>query len=306
MLMSFIECSFSFSVFFYQVHYQYSTFVLYHIIQHEFCHFFGRAIMHIPSNQKVYDLEQPRYFGAPIFPSHAPGYFYTLHRHHERDAGEARTSASGFMYTAEHSGTHIDALCHQAEDLHLYGGREVDASIQTPFGFTELGVETIAPLITRGVLLDIARYRAVDRIGAGNPIKHDELEAAAQKQGVSIGEGDVVLVRTGNGALWQDPTMYLQAGGVSGNVSRWLANRGVKAVGADNMAWDEVGVVDADLKVTLPGHLILLVRHGIYIIENLFLEELARDQRYEFTFICLPLKLRGATGSPVRPVAIVS
>ncbi len=66
--------------------------------------------MHISSNQHVYDLEQPRYFGAPIFPSHAPGYFYTLHRHHERGGGEARTSASGFMYTSEHSGTHIDAL----------------------------------------------------------------------------------------------------------------------------------------------------------------------------------------------------
>jgi kynurenine formamidase len=260
--------------------------------------------MHISSNQHVYDLEQPRYFGAPIFPSHAPGYFYTLHRHHERGMGEVRTSASGFMYTAEHSGTHIDALCHQAENLHLYGGREVDASIQTPHGFTELGVETIAPLITRGVLLDIARHRGVDHIGAGNPIKLDELEAAAQKQGVSVDEGDVVLVRTGNGALWQDPTTYLQAGGVSGSVSQWLASRGVRAVGADNAAWDEVGVVDPDLKVTLPGHLILLVRHGIYIIENLFLEDLARDQCYEFTFICLPLKLRGATGSPVRPVAI--
>ena len=79
--------------------------------------------MNIPSNEHIYDLEQPRYFGAPIYPSHAPGYFYTLHRHHERGMGEARTSASGFMYTTEHSGTHIDALCHQAEDLHLYGGR---------------------------------------------------------------------------------------------------------------------------------------------------------------------------------------
>ena len=72
------------------------------------------------------------------------------------------------------------------------------------------------------------------------------------------------------------------------------------------MAWDELGMVDPDLKVTLPGHVILLVRHGIYIIENLYLEELARDQTYEFTFICLPLKMRGATGSPVRPIAMVS
>ena len=65
------------------------------------------------------------------------------------------------------------------------------------------------------------------------------------------------------------------------------------------------GVVDPELKVALPGHMILLVRNGIYIIENLFLEELARDQCYEFTFICLPLKLQGATGSPVRPIALV-
>ena len=263
--------------------------------------------MMISPDAHIYDLEQPRYFGAPTFPAHAPGYVYTLHRHHERGMGgvsEARTGASGFMYTTEHSGTHIDALCHQAEHLHLYGGREVNASIQTSSGFTELGAETIAPLLTRGILLDIARHRGVDYIGTGNPIQRDELEAAMHEQQVSISEGDVVLVRTGNGALWHDPTTYLQAGGITSSASSWLANKGVKAVGADNVAWDEVGMIDPELKVTLPGHVILLVRNGIYILENLFLEELARDQRYEFTFICLPLKLRGATGSPVRPIAI--
>ncbi len=262
--------------------------------------------MNVTTNARIYDLEQPRYFGAPVFPSHAPGYVYTLHRHHERGMGEARTGASGFMYTTEHSGTHIDALCHQAEDLHLYGGHEVDARIQTAQGFTELGVETIDPMVTRGVLLDVTRYRGADRIGAGAPITRDDLETTARNQDVLVGEGDVVLVRTGNGAFWQDPTMYLQAGGMSADASLWLASRGVKAVGADNMAWDELGMVDPDLKVTLPGHVILLVRHGIYIIENLYLEELARDQTYEFTFICLPLKMRGATGSPVRPIAMVS
>lgn len=261
--------------------------------------------MQIPSGAQVYDLEQPRYFGAPVHPAHVPGYNYTLHRRHERDMGEARTGASGFMYTTEHSGTHIDALCHQAENLHLYGGREVDARVQTSHGFTELGAETIPPLLARGVLLDMARYREVDYITAGNPIRRDELEDAAQQQGISIGAGDVVLVRTGNGALWHDPALYLQAGGMAGEASSWLAGKGVRAVGADNMAWDEMGVVDPQLNVTLPGHVILLVRSGIYIIENLFLEALARDQRYEFTFICLPLKLRGATGSPVRPIAIV-
>lgn len=260
--------------------------------------------MNFSTQSQIYDLEQPRYFGSPTFPSHAPGLVYSLHRRHERDAEQARTSASGLVYMAEHSGTHIDALCHQAEDYHLYGGHEITSTIQTPAGFTELGVETIAPLVTRGVLLDVARYRGVDRIAAGQPITRVDLEAAAASQEVVIHEGDVALVRTGNGALWDNPETYVQAGGMTADASTWLANLRVTAVGADNVAWDEVGVVDFELNVTLPGHLILLVRSGIYIIENLNLEELAHDRRYEFTFVCLPLKIRGATGSPVRPIAL--
>ena len=256
------------------------------------------------STPHVYDLEQPRYFGAPIFPSHAPGFVYTLHRHHEASPHERRTSASGSYYASEHSGTHIDALCHQAEELHLYGGREITSRIQTSTGFTELGVETIEPIVTHGVLLDVARTRGIERIVAGQPITHEDLEATAQQQGVMIQPNDVVLVRTGNGAIWHDAAEYLRAGGMTGSAATWLADKHIKAVGADNVAWDEVGIIDPDLNITLPGHLILLVRHGIYIIENLFLEELAQYQRYEFEFVCLPLKMRGATGSPVRPIAI--
>lgn len=260
--------------------------------------------MSFSTQSRVYDLEQPRYFGAPIHPSHAPGLHYTLHRRHEPNENEHRTSASGFMYMAEHSGTHIDALCHQAEEMHLYGGQPINPTIQTPAGFTALGVETIAPMIARGILLDVARFRNVDRIAAGNMITRADLEATAQSEGVSIREGDIVLVRTGNGAIWDDAEEYLRAGGMNADASQWLTEQRVTAVGADNMAWDEMGVVDPDLQVSLPGHLILLVRHGIHIIENLNLEELAHDRCYEFTFICLPLKIRGATGSPVRPIAV--
>jgi kynurenine formamidase len=256
---------------------------------------------------RIYDLEQPRYFGTPIFPSHAPGFVYTLHRHHERGAtGEARTSASGSYYASEHSGTHIDALCHQAENMMLYGGREIRPQVQTSTGFTALGAETIPPLMGRGVLLDIAHSRGVERIEDDQPVTRADLEAAAQQQGVDVREGDVVLVRTGNGTRWQQPEAYLAGAGVTSAASQWLADRHVRAVGADNVAWDAPGVIDPDLNVTLPGHLILLVRNGIYILENLFLEDLTQGQHYEFAFACLPLKMRGATGSPVRPVAIVS
>ena len=253
---------------------------------------------------RVYDLEQPRYFGAPTMLVHEPGFVYKLHRHHEPEQG-VRTGASGFIFTTEHSGTHIDALCHQAENLSLYGGRTITPHLQTSTGFTELGAETIPPLLTRGILLDVAAYYGVDCLAEDHPITRDDLEQTARKQDVTIQAGDVVLVRSGNGARWHKPEVYLESTGVDASGSHWLAELQVKAVGADNVAWDIPGKVDPELGISLPGHVILLVRHGIYILENLFLEELAQQQHYEFLFICLPLKMQGATGSPIRPVAAI-
>jgi kynurenine formamidase len=243
---------------------------------------------------RAYDLEQPRHAGAPVWPAHAPGVLLKLHRRHEAGLGEARTSASALLVMAEHSGTHIDAFCHQAENLEMHGGVAVSAQVQTPEGFTQLGTDTIAPLLARGVLLDCA--------GAGHAISADDLEQAAE--GLEIHPGDVILVRTGAGALWEDPDAFLAAGGIAASGSRWCADREPLAVGADNMAWDVPGEADPELG-TLPGHLLLLVRAGVYIVEGLNLEELARDRVREFAFVCLPLKLRGGTGSPVRPLALV-
>ncbi len=244
---------------------------------------------------RAYDLEQPRHAGAPVWPAHAPGVLLKLHRRHEAGLGEARTSASALLVMSEHSGTHIDAFCHQAENLELHGGVAVDAQVQTAEGFTQLGTDTIAPLLARGVLLDCAE--------AGHAIGAGDLERAAE--GLEIHPGDVILVRTGAGALWEeDPDAFLAAGGIDASGSRWCADRKPLAVGADNMAWDVPGAEDAELG-TLPGHLLLLVRAGVYILEGLNLEELARDRVREFAFVCLPLKLRGGTGSPVRPLALV-
>jgi kynurenine formamidase len=240
----------------------------------------------------VYDLEQPRYAGAPVWPAHEPGVLLSLHRRHE--GSEGRTSASALLVMTEHSGTHIDALCHQAFDGRMHGDVEVTPRVQTSTGFTALGVDTIEPIVRRGVLLDVAGAHAV---GAA------ELERAAR--GVELREGDVVLVRLGSGALWADPEAYAAAGGVTAEGSRWLAARRPFAVGADNMAWDLPDEQDPELG-RLPGHTILIVQEGIHIIESLYLEELAADGVREFDFVCLPLKLRGGTGSPVRPIAITA
>ncbi len=252
-----------------------------------------------PAGLRIFDLEQPRYFGAPSHPGHVPpGYSYILHRHHAPGSPEARTSASGVITSSDHSGTHIDALCHQAENLALHGGADA-AGAQTAFGFSSHGVERIAPIVVTGRLIDLGQTEPGGWIGL------PEVRAAAEAQGVEPGPGEVLLVRTGNGAHWAEPERYNMGSGLDREVSEWAAGCGVLAVGADNLAWDWIKGQDPELGMSLPGHVVLLVRHGIHIIENLFLEELAAAAVHAFTFVCLPLKLRGATGSPVRPVALV-
>jgi kynurenine formamidase len=253
---------------------------------------------------QVYDLEQPRRMHAPTFPTHWPGHILTLHRRHEPGLEERRTSASGMIVTTEHAGTHIDALCHQAEDLRMYGGIEVTPDIQTSAGFTELGVDSVLPIVKRGVLLDVAAANGGE-LPPEYRITYNDLRRASHQQEVSIAPGSVVLVRTGNGAYWEDPERYLKAPGVDRSGSEWLAEQGVFAVGIDNVVWDIPEDFDPTIQSTLPGHVILLVRAGIYIIENVYLESLVADGVSEFLFVCLPLKFQGGTGSPVRPIAVV-
>lgn len=202
---------------------------------------------------------------------------------------------------AEHSGTHIDALCHQAEGMRLFGNVAIDASVQTSSGFTTLDSGSLDPIIGRGVLLDVAGGAAAV-LDDGHEVASTDLEEAARVQDTEVRKGDVVLVRTGNGSKWSEPEEYIRGPGIGADASRWLAERHPKAVGCDNLAWDVGGARDAQLG-TLPGHLVLIARAGIFIIENLFLEELAAERAYEFAFVCAPLKMVGATGSPVRPLA---
>jgi kynurenine formamidase len=259
-------------------------------------------------NATVYDLEQPRFYGMPIHPAHKPGYFYSLHRRH-RDSYQPerhgpRSGASGVLTMMEHSGTHIDALCHQACGLKLYGDIPVDGN-ETSSGFRKLGIENVPPLLRRGVLLDVAGWKGKTMPAPKYAITDEDLTACAHAQDVEVQTGDVLLVRTGYGALWRDEAAYLRAAGIAKSGTLWAAERGVVAVGADNMAWDVPDERDPETGATLFGHMYLLPQKGIYIIENLNLEALARDHHHVFAFIGIPLKFMGATGSPLRPLALV-
>jgi kynurenine formamidase len=257
---------------------------------------------------KVYDLEQPRFAGMPIHPAHQPGYFYALHRRHrdtyQPEAHGPRSSASGVLTMMEHSGTHIDALCHQACGMRLFGDVPVEQT-ETLAGFKQLGVEMVPPLLCRGVLLDVCGHKGERILPAKYGITADEMASCAAAQGVEVRSGDALLVRTGYGPLWSDQAAYLDAAGVAKSGTLWAADKGVVAVGADNMAWDVPDARDPETGATLFAHVYLLPQKGIYILENLNLEELARDRRWEFAFLAVPLKLTGATGSPVRPLALV-
>ncbi len=162
------------------------------------------------------------------------------------------------------------------------------------------------PIVAPGVLLDAAASEGVEALEPGHAVTDADLAACCERQGVEVPPGGVALVRTGNGRFWGDEARYLAGPGMDAAASRWLADRGVIAVGADNMAWDVPGLRDPELGCLMPGHLILLARRGVYIIENLYLEDLASSGHHEFEFVCLPLKLVGATGSPVRPMARIA
>ena len=260
--------------------------------------------------KRVFDLEQPRTERMPIHPAHRQaGYSYLLHRRHEDeyrpDETGPRSGAAGVLICGEHTGTHIDALSHQADSLTLCDGVPV-SEVQSPQGFSQHGVEEIPPIMAPGVMLDVAAKEGVESLEPGRVVTAADLEECCETQGAGIEAGSVALVRLGNARFWDDEERYLAGPGMDAGAARWLADRGVLAVGADNMAWDAPGLKDPELGCLLAGHLILLARRGIYIIENLALDELASSGRHGFELVCTPLKLVGATGSPVRPLAVVS
>jgi kynurenine formamidase len=218
------------------------------------------------------------------------------------DGGSA---ANDVITMGTHVGTHIDALAHVSHDGLLHGGLDAcEAGVGGRFDL--LGVHTIAPMVRRGVLLDIAGLLDVEHCQGGYEITVADLEAAAAERALQVGADDVVLIRSGWGQKFAEGSAYLggETGvpGVGEAGARWLAERGVHAVGADTIAFERLAPKNGH--ASLPAHRVLLVEHGIYIIEALDLEALAQEERHDFTLILVPMNIYGATGSPVRPLAV--
>lgn len=220
--------------------------------------------------------------------------------------GEARNrlvgrSADAFsMFT--HTGTHVDALNHIG-----YGGEVWN-------GFTEAehlgsrhwlraGVDRHPPIVARGIMVDVAGAHGVDMLPPSHPIGREDLLGALARQGTELREGDVVLVRTGRIRAWPDPDAFVpDEPGLDLEGARLLAEAGAAMIGADNVGLERHP--SGDPENWQPVHTYLLAEAGVPIMEVVDLEALAADGVHEFAFVGACLKIRGATGSPIRPVAL--
>lgn len=268
---------------------------------------------------RVISLAAVRYPGMPLFPGHPP--FQVLNYRTPRGIrvtgakpwGPINDAGLGYMaeyvMATSHSGAHMDALAHMTvdDDMHWYGGGNADEHL-TDFGPTFGDASSMPPFITRGILLDAAGHRGVGCLPKGSSVGAAELEDIARAQGVNVEPWDVVVIRTGYMSLWPDAEAMAahKTPGPDLSAAQWLLGHGVVATGTDTETYEVQPAPDpGPTGNPQPVHTLLLIQNGIYLMESLDLEELARQRVYEFMFVALPLKIRGATGSMVDPVAVV-
>jgi kynurenine formamidase len=264
---------------------------------------------------RMFRLARDRFPKMPLFPGH-PTFEVVSYRTPQgiRAAGDqpwGPPNDAGLGYMSElvmgttHSGAHIDAHAHMTLGDRWHGGSA--RSDLGDFGPLRGDATEIPPLWRRGVLYDVPGFRGVDSLPAGEPVTAAELEAIEREQGIAAGAGDVALVRTGYLAHWPDPDRLAAHRGAGPDLSaaELLAARGVVATGTDTETYEVQPAPDRGTPANpQPVHTLLMIEHGIYLLESLDLEALARAGAREFLFVALPLAIRGATGSMVDPVAI--
>jgi len=252
--------------------------------------------------------------GIPIQRTGIPNFEYrgipqrlTLANHADEQQSRANGGVAGvganedMLVMASHTATHLDALCHVYADHAIYNGFAHDAV--TPYtGAPRCSIDKVGAIAGRGVLIDVAAQQGVNVLEPGYIITPDDLRASLDAQGIALRPGDLVLVRTG----WVDSFMaghqqLRMQPGIGLDAAIYLAEQDVAMIGADNSA---VEAMPFDRDVYLVAHIELLVRRGIHLLENLTLAELSADRCYEFLLCIGALKITGATGSPVNPIAI--
>ncbi len=256
---------------------------------------------------RIYCLGHVLEYGIPQHWFHGEFQYSTYRRHSDTLKlfnAKNRLSAMNMKFSmADHTGTHIDGINHISINGKLYNGHDA-ASITGTFGTTKLGIEKSPQIFTRGIFLDIARLKEKNVLEANYVITPSDIVECLEQMNLKIQPGNAVLIRTGWSKYWmKDNTKYLgPCPGIGKNAARWLIQKRVGLVGLDT---DNVEISpDEDPEEVDSVHQLLIVNYGIRLIENLFLEDANRDRIKECLFICLPLLVKGGTGSPITPIAV--
>ncbi len=274
------------------------------------------------SSARTIDLSHRWDENSPIA-SVNPPFSMSLNTTHEStrgtfgDGDQLSFTTEVMEWSGQHGAPSIDAIGHIGRDGLLFGGVDAVAATSDLRGLGRSGVgEDLAIdhypndlLANRGILLDVARYINGDDtpLVAGFEITAEHLKKTAQAQHVRIRHGDTVFIRTGWGQYFNDfPQLYLgdESAGVGVSGAQYLIDKGARVVGNDTLTFEKRPPVTFDPFQVFPLHMLLLADNGVYIIENLLLEELAAEKVYKFVAIVPPLKIRGGTGSALRVFAL--
>ena len=272
------------------------------------------AALTLARTGKVYELGQVYEAGMPLYGTRS----YSLQIPTQRSdaAGKNRLVGNDEYVTGQigQVGTQFDGPGHIGTRIKMADGVERDVyyngftwdEIGRPDGLAELGIEQIKPILTRGVLLDIAGAKGVTSLTTGYEVTMADVRAALARQAMTEAEiqpGDAIFFAYGWAANWRNPSVY-SAGqpGIGLEVARWLVERKPAMVGSDSPGLEVTPNPDRDL--IFPVHQELITKNGIWNQENLHFEQLVADRAYEFLFVFTPIRFKGATGSPGRPIAI--
>jgi len=261
------------------------------------------AALLLPKSGRIYPLSQPFRADMPIWGGRS--FQLTIPLADKPPSKNALTAHLDFVAgELGQVGTQLDGLGHVGIGDLYYNGNDRRQFAQRS-GLKRLGIENAGAFVSRGVLIDVAAYKGMTRLPAGYEVTAADLQGALALEGLTVREGDTLLMRTGWSQLWnKDPAAYLgNAPGWGPDACEWIVQMKPSTTGCDTYGCDVVPN-PSDAEVLWPCHQIMGTKAGIYNVENLDLEGLAADRAHEFLFIMTPLPLVGASGSPVAPIAI--